>query len=134
MDRKYIIGIIIIIVFIIWAAFSIKKTFTPYVSISEAKNANSIVQIKGTVIEKDKMIETEQGIRFLMSDEKQDIVEVIYHGAKPANFGHAQGVVCIGKYENNHFNAQKLLVKCPSKYTSREESEKRTASETFKNN
>ena len=41
-----------------------------------------------------------------------------YHGVKPANFEDAISIVAIGHYESgrDEFVANKLLVKCPSKY------------------
>jgi cytochrome c-type biogenesis protein CcmE len=41
---------------------------------------------------------------------------VIYDGTKPGNFDQATSVVCVGKYETDAFYADKLLIKCPSKY------------------
>jgi cytochrome c-type biogenesis protein CcmE len=39
---------------------------------------------------------------------------------KPANFEDAVSIVAIGRYENGVFAAEKLLVKCPSKYQGEE--------------
>ena len=47
MKPKYIIGAGIIIVFIIWAFISFNKTLTPYVSIAQARELASTVQVKG---------------------------------------------------------------------------------------
>ena len=47
MKIKYVIGTIIIVVFIIWAGISFNKTLTPYVSLADAKKTQSIVQVKG---------------------------------------------------------------------------------------
>ena len=120
MKRKYIIGSIIIIVFIIWVLFSIKKTFTPYVTINEAKELGTVVQIKGSLVEKEQIIERQGQLQFLLRDEENNVIEIIYCKAKPLNFEHANEIVCIGNYRDNKFYANKLLTKCPSKYTSQE--------------
>ncbi len=41
-----------------------------------------------------------------------------YKGLKPANFEDAISIVAIGQYDESskEFEANKLLVKCPSKY------------------
>jgi cytochrome c-type biogenesis protein CcmE len=41
---------------------------------------------------------------------------VQYHGVIPGNFDQATMVVAIGRYKGDHFEAEQLLVKCPSKY------------------
>ena len=41
---------------------------------------------------------------------------VRYKGVKPDNFDEAYHVVAIGKYTGDAFAADKLLIKCPSKY------------------
>jgi cytochrome c-type biogenesis protein CcmE len=120
MKRKYIVGTVIILIFIIWVSFSIKKTFTPYVTINEAEKLATVVQIKGVLIEKERIIEDQENLQFLLRDEENNVIEVIYHNAKPVNFEHTNEVVCIGKIQDNKFFAQKLLVKCPSKYTRQE--------------
>ena len=39
-----------------------------------------------------------------------------YHGLKPDQFDEAYHIVAIGKCEGESFEADKLLIKCPSKY------------------
>ena len=43
-------------------------------------------------------------------------MQVRYLGLKPANFEDALSVVAIGRYAGHRLEADKLLVKCPSKY------------------
>jgi cytochrome c-type biogenesis protein CcmE len=45
---------------------------------------------------------------------------VVYRGIKPANFRDALSIVAIGRYESGALHAEKLLVKCPSKYQGQE--------------
>jgi cytochrome c-type biogenesis protein CcmE len=117
MKPKYLIGIVIIVVFIVFGAMSFKKTLTPYVSFEEAKRTGATVQVIGEIVysgvEYD--IDTHQ-LRFPIVDEEGQRLTVLYGGTKPANFEQAEQAVVIGKYENQAFVADQVLVKCPSKY------------------
>ena len=54
---------------------------------------------------------------FSISDEETgETMLVRYKGVKPDNFDEAYHVVAIGKYTGDAFAADKLLIKCPSKY------------------
>ncbi len=120
MKTKYIVGGVIIISFVIWAGISFNKTLTPYVSINEAKNTESVVQVKGQRLDMGRFdLETNEFI-FKLQDEKGESIEVVYGGAKPGNFDQATEIVCIGRYKSGQFHAKELLVKCPSKYTEEE--------------
>ena len=116
MKSKYIVGGVIIISFIIWAGISFNKTLTPYVSISEAKSAESVVQVKGQRLDTGRFDLKTNEFVFTMEDEKGETIEVVYGGAKPGNFDQATEIVCIGQYKSGQFHAKELLVKCPSKY------------------
>lgn len=116
MKIKYVIGTIIIVVFIIWAGISFNKTLTPYVSLADAKKTQSIVQVKGKRIDDGTIDMVKNLFIFTMEDDRGERIEVVYDGAKPGNFEQATEVVCIGQYKNGKFYAKELLVKCPSKY------------------
>ncbi len=117
MKPKYIIGIGIILVFIIFAAINLSKSLTPYVSLEEAKKSQSTVQVKGKRIEGSEFYDLQRKVlMFRMKDDSGEEFEVVYHGVKPANLEQATEVVVVGRYEDGKFLADKLLVKCPSKY------------------
>ena len=117
MKTKYIIGITIIVIFAVFGAMSFKKTLTPYVSFEEARSSGANVQVIGEVVfsEVEYDLDSHQ-LRFPILDETGQRMMVTYGGAKPANFEQAEEVVVIGRYENESFKADQLLVKCPSKY------------------
>jgi len=50
MKLKYIIGIGIILIFVVFGALSFRKNLTPYVGFKEAMSSNIAVQIIGEVI------------------------------------------------------------------------------------
>ncbi len=53
---------------------------------------------------------------FVMVDENDQKQEVRYHEPMPTDFMKSEKVVVIGSYHNNVFVADKILMKCPSKY------------------
>ncbi|HFE64136.1 MAG TPA: cytochrome c maturation protein CcmE [Caldithrix sp.] len=117
MKIKYIVGILIIVVFIVFAALNLSKSLTPYVSFSEARKSGATVQVKGQRVEGSENFDvTNKIFTFKMIDDKGEEFEVVYHGVKPANLEQAEEVVVIGRYQQNRFEADQLLVKCPSKY------------------
>ena len=117
MKPKYLIGIAIIIIFVIFGALSFRKTLTPYVSFEEARKSGATVQVIGDVIfpEVKYDIDTHQ-LQFPIMDENQDKMMVVYSETKPANFEQEEQVVIIVRYKNGFFVADQLLVKCQSKY------------------
>ena len=58
------------------------------------------------------------GYSFELSDENNNILYVVHNGVKPQNFEHTEKVVVLGKFSSDKktFEADKVLVKCPSKY------------------
>lgn len=116
MRIKYIIGGIIIVLFTVWTAISFNKTLTPYVSIADAKERGTTVQVKGERLDNGNFDVGQNVFKFKIKDENGEVVEVIYDGPKPGNFDQATHVVCVGKYEKGNFYAKNILVKCPSKY------------------
>jgi cytochrome c-type biogenesis protein CcmE len=120
MKAKYIIGILVIVVFIIWTSISFQKTLTPYVSIAQAKKVENVVQVKGKRLDSGTFNIEQNQFTFNLADDTGEKIEVVYNGAKPGNFDQATDVVCVGQYLNGRFQAKELLVKCPSKYVEQE--------------
>jgi cytochrome c-type biogenesis protein CcmE len=85
--------------------------------LDEAKKSNKVVQVKGQRVPGSENFDIQNKIfKFKMVDDKGEKFEVIYHGVKPANLEQAEGIVVIGRYVQGKFEADQLLVKCPSKY------------------
>ena len=117
MKVKYIVGILIIVGFIAFAAINLSKSLTPYVSLDDAKKSTKVVQVKGQRVVGSEHFDIENKVfTFRMADDKGEQFEVIYNGVKPANLEQAEEIVVIGRYTQGHFEADQLLVKCPSKY------------------
>lgn len=54
--------------------------------------------------------------RFIMQDENGKQQEVFYNEPVPPDFKRSEKVVVIGAYHDELFIADKILMKCPSKY------------------
>lgn len=117
MKPKYIIALIVVVVFLVFGAFSLKKSLTPYVSFAQAQKGGT-VQIIGKVVSGTDFydIQTQKFAFTLTEEEGNQQMKVLYNGVKPGNFDQATEVVAIGQYQNGIFEADQLLVKCPSKY------------------
>lgn len=114
--RKYFF-LILILGFIGYAGYFFADSVTPYVSVADARAAQRNVQVKG-VPDGTVTPHMEDG-HFVFSIADEDTGETMlvrYKGAKPDTFDDAYHVVAIGKYTGDAFAADKLLIKCPSKY------------------
>lgn len=117
MKPKYMIGALVIIVFIGFAVLSLRRSLTPYVSLAEAKKTDAIVQVKGKRVAGSEQFDMEKKVfTFKMTDDSGQEFEVTYPGVKPSNFEQATEVIAIGRYTHGRFEAQQILVKCPTKY------------------
>jgi len=117
MKLKYILGSGIILIFVIFAGISLKNSMTPYVPLEKARQVKTTVQIKGERIPGTEEFDIEAKVlRFQMKDPKGEVFDVEFNGVKPANFEQAREIVAIGKFRDGKFEAEQLLVKCPSKY------------------
>lgn len=114
----YLIGIVVILVFVILGFSSFRKSMTPYVSFSEARASGETVQVIGKLMPGSSAYDTAQvSLTFQLAGKEGELLPVVYDsGPKPANFEEATEIVVIGRYDGANFIAEELLVKCPSKY------------------
>ena len=117
MKPAYLVGGIVILVAVVLGGLAFANTLTPYVSIAEARAANRSVQVHG-FLKETLGYDPEGHFRFIIVDDKGDVLTIVYEQPRPANFEQANGFVAIGRYDpqTDVFRATKLLVKCPSKY------------------
>jgi cytochrome c-type biogenesis protein CcmE len=119
-----VLGLGAIAAFVAFGAGAFKSNLTPYVSFEKARTAGSAVQVAGKLVEhSDSFDEASSRLVFTLSDEQGQQLRVAYRGMKPGNFNEATQVVAIGRYRDGVLEAEKLLVKCPSKYQGVEEKE-----------
>lgn len=119
-NKMYIVVGVLVIAFAGFSLLSFKQNLTPYVSYAQAQAEERVVQVAGG-LEKDTFYydDTTETLHFTLLDPESDqVMKVRYDGLKPANFEDAISIVAIGRYDSSsdEFHADKLLVKCPSKY------------------
>jgi cytochrome c-type biogenesis protein CcmE len=122
----------IIIILVIAVAVAILITSTgeasTYVGFNEAYDMATAgnkkdIHVVG-VLKKDhagNIVGIEQGLdkvsfSFIMIDEKGKEQKVSYNEPMPQDFTKSEKVVVIGSYAGDTFRANKILLKCPSKY------------------
>ena len=124
MSPKVIAAVVLLAVAATVGVSSFKRTMTPYIGFTEARSASGLVQVNGKLADKDYILKAEeQFLRFNLKDEHGDVMPVEYRGVIPGNFDQAVSVVAIGKFAGDHFEAEQLLVKCPSKYQAEAENQ-----------
>jgi len=103
--------------FIAFGAGAFKSNLTPYVSFQQAKSSSDAVQVAGKLVPgSDRFDEANARLVFALEDDHGETLRVAYKGMKPGNFNEATQVVAIGRFSHGELEAEKLLVKCPSKY------------------
>ncbi len=119
MNRKYLL-ILLLLAFVGYAGWTFSDTVTPYVGVAKAMESKSNVQVKGLLDKTAPAPHMEGGdfVFVLQDEETKETMPVRYHGMKPDQFDEAHHIVAIGKYMDHSFHADKLLIKCPSKYES----------------
>lgn len=131
-NRKALIAILVMVVgvgFLI--SRSLSNTSVYYMTVAELKTsevgrqlqADQAVRVGGLVIEgSTDYNQRELVLRFSLKDESnpQETIDAVYRGAKPDAFDADIEALLEGTYnrKKNLFQAETLLVKCPSKYES----------------
>lgn len=120
MKYKTLILIAIALFFLVAAFLTFRDDMmSPYVSFKEARTRNGQpVQVIGSRKRSAPVIHEENGFSFTLIDKGGETMQFVHSGPKPANFEHSEQVVVLGRYDADarRFVADKVLVKCPSKY------------------
>lgn len=128
MNVKYILGGAVIVLFMVWGVYAFMGTTVQYVSIEKAAASQATVQVMGKIDFEAVNYDTEASrLEFVIYDPDADEIatatklNVVYYGVVPGNFDQATSVVVKGKPdETGAFIADKMLIKCPSKYQGEE--------------
>ena len=127
MNLKIVLALALLVVAGVFGVSSFKKSMTPYISFAEAKRSPGMVQVNGTLADRNYVLERDrQHLEFVLRDSKNETMKVEYRGVIPGNFDQATSIVAIGRYAGDHFEADQLLVKCPSKYQTKAEKARAT--------
>ncbi len=123
----YALGACLLVAFAGFAYTSFQQSLTPYVDFAQARETQRTVQIAGALVQGSSNYDTTtEALLFTLKDpEQKDEISIAYYGIKPANFEDAISIVAIGRWDESQqlLTADKLLVKCPSKYQGVEEKE-----------
>ena len=128
MNLKVILALVLLLGAVAVGVTSFRKSVTPYISFTEARRASGLVQVNGVLADKNYVMKRdEQFLEFKLKDSKNEVLPVVYRGVIPGNFDQAVSIVAIGHYQQDHFEAEQLLVKCPSKYQALAEKEAKSS-------
>ena len=118
MKKGYWIAAVLTLAFLGFGLTAFQKTLTPYLSFDEARQSKGVVQVMGGLDkESDRYDTTKEELSFDLVDPATGArMPVTYRGTRPANFKDAISIVAIGRYQEGRIEAERLLVKCPSKY------------------
>jgi len=117
MKKGYWIAAALTLAFVGFGLTAFQKTLTPYLSFAEARKAHGVVQVMGALDKQsDRYDAGREELHFDLLEEGGARMPIVYRGIKPANFKDAISIVAIGRYHEGRIEAEKLLVKCPSKY------------------
>ncbi len=117
MRKGYWIAAAMTLAFVGFGLSAFQKTLTPYLSFDEARKSRGVVQVMGGLDkESDRYDTAREELFFELLDPAGGRMPVAYKGIRPGNFEDAISIVAIGRFKNGRIEAEKLLVKCPSKY------------------
>lgn len=120
MKKTHILAIIVIAV-AIGAIISMVSDAATYADFQTAEmRPGKEFQVVGE-LNKDKDIEYDphanvNQFAFYMVDNNGTERRVVFNGTKPQDFERSEQVVITGHSTESHFQAEKILMKCPSKY------------------
>lgn len=120
MKKSHIIAILVIAISI-GAIISTVSDAATYADFAAAEmNPGREYQVVGQLNKEKDIIyspkEDANIFSFYMVDNNGLEKKVVFHGAKPQDFERSEQVVITGSYEGEDFHADKILMKCPSKY------------------
>jgi cytochrome c-type biogenesis protein CcmE len=117
MKKGYWIAAALTLAFVGFGLSAFQKTLTPYLSFDEARKSKGVVQVMGGLDkESDRYDTSREELFFELIDPAGRRMPVVYKGIRPGNFKDAISIVAIGRFREGRIEAEKLLVKCPSKY------------------
>ncbi len=119
--KKFHILLIILIAVCIGAIMATVSDSSTYADFSEAAaNPGEVYHVVGK-LNKSKPLGFNPNkdanlFTFYMIDNKGTEKKVLYKGTKPQDFERSEQIVITGSCSGNEFEADKILMKCPSKY------------------
>lgn len=118
MKTTHIIALVGLAVFVVILGLNLSESASIYTDFQTAKLEEKPVHIVGTWVQREaaNYDERQDLFRFYLQDTTAHTELVHYYDPKPINFETAEKVVVIGEYRQQGFVADKIIMKCPSKY------------------
>lgn len=120
MRKTHIIGLVVIALSI-GILISVMGSTSEYADLKKAAdNPTKDYHVVGTWV-KEKGLTYDPKIdanyfAFIIKDEQGRESKVVYHNNKPSDFERSERVVVVGHMHGSEFEANQILMKCPSKY------------------
>jgi cytochrome c-type biogenesis protein CcmE len=126
MRPKTFVGLACIGVFGFLVVDSFGSQVSGYESFTEAAESGRRAHVVGTWLrDADTAYDPDRNVfSFSMTDDDGVVRRVVFADPKPANFEDAEKVVVEGQMAGDVFEAEHILVKCPSKYNDGREFER----------
>ncbi len=118
MKKKTVVGLVLMGAFASLLLLNFGEQVGGYMNFEQAGETGSRAHVVGRWVE-DQNSQYDPGsnqFTFMMEDSEGEIMRVVYNNPKPPNFEDAESVVVEGKMNGDVFEAEYILVKCPSKY------------------
>ncbi len=117
-----IILLAFIAIFLMVLAINFSQSASVYTDFGSAKVKGKKVHIVGEWVNRtaSQYNSTSDLFTFYLQDTTNQVELVHYYDTKPNNFEQAEKIVVVGGYENDRFIADKIVMKCPSKYEEEE--------------
>jgi cytochrome c-type biogenesis protein CcmE len=87
-----------------------------YSTFAQAKVSGENVHIVGNWVMEDRAVNTPNLFTFYMQDTTSEVSQVKYLGTMPMGFKSGEKFSVQGEFDGNTFVADKIQMKCPSKY------------------
>lgn len=121
---KFVVGGLVLVLIV--AALMVQATMTTgayYMTVDEVNRAGAglvgqRVRVSGAVVEgSEEWVPQEVTLRFKIVDENGAQLPVVFYGPRPDNFQRAASAIIEGQMmADGSFQAESLLLKCPSRY------------------
>jgi len=118
MKPKTIIGLIVMVGFASLLLLNFGEQVGGYMGFEEAAETGARAHVVGQWVEDQQTIydPTRNVFSFYMKDDHGVVRQVRYANPKPASFEDAEKLVVEGSLNGEVFEAEHILMKCPSKY------------------
>lgn len=116
---RTVISLIALVGFASLLLFNFGEQVSGYMHFSEAETSGTRAHVVGYWVQHETANYNPQSnlFTFHMQDEEGAVREVHYRDTKPASFENAEKLVVEGRLNGEIFEAEHILMKCPSKYS-----------------